>query len=385
MKLQLKKGRLLTRILPVFVWVVALAAVTLLFQNQSARIQLKGIAFSHEQAINSVETGYIRSIPVSLYQEVKKGDTLAIIKENTVAREEYINALLQARRDTAEAELERLKAELEATEDRLLADHSEHVSDITTTERRLSLDIERARLGILEIKSSLEPDRLALKDLEVEIEIVNSLLKENAAEEYELQKAQVQYDILKVTVQRTEQLLAQAQQDYDAALLRKDEFEQNVPRRPLLAEKELALIRKAILVQEKRISELIKQRDVIVLTAPFDGIVNTLTYKPGQTVVRGDAIMTIVKPTPEIITTWVAQKDMTQVDLNLKVKVTSLNPPYNTFVSQVSHVGASLELIPQRLWKDPTRPEWGRSVQIPVQPGFACLHNEIIGVNMMMR
>ena len=385
MRLQLKQGRLLTRTLPVFVWLSSLAAVVLLFQHQSMRTELKGIVFSHEQSINSVETGYIRSISVTLYQEVKKGDTLAIIKENTVARDEYDYALLQAQRETAEAELEQLKADLEAAENRLLVEGFELSNDVSTIERRLSVDVERARLAVLEIKSSLEPDRLALRDLEVEIEIVNSLLKQNAAEEYELQKVQAQYNILNETVTQTEQMLAQAQQDFEATLLRKDEFDQKVPMRPQLANVELAPIRKAILVQEKKIAELMEKRDIIVLTAPFDGVVNTLTYKPGQTVVRGDAIMTIVKPTPEIITAWVAQREMTSIDLNMKVKIASLNPPYNTFVSQVSNISASIEMIPERLWKDPSVPEWGRAIQVPIQPGFTCIHNEIIGISTVVQ
>ena len=187
MRFQLKKGRLVTRVLPVLAWCIAVAAICVLFSHQSERAELRGIAYSHEQTINSVETGYIRSIPVSLYQTVKKGDTLAIIKENTVAREEYDYALLQAQRATAEAQLGQLKAELEAAEDRLLIDQSERDDDATAMERRLAVDLERARLGVLEIRASLEPDRLSLKDMEVEIKIVKSILKENATEEYELQ------------------------------------------------------------------------------------------------------------------------------------------------------------------------------------------------------
>lgn len=385
MRFQLHIKKLLARVLPVSVWIVALAAVAVLFQHESLKIDLKGIAFSYEQSINSVETGYIRSIPVTLYQEVKKGDTLAVIKENTVAREEYVDALLQAKRQTAEAELGRLRAELEAAEDRWLVDELERSNDITTMHRRLTVDIERARLEVLQIKSSLEPQRLSLKDLEVEIEIVKNLLKNNAAEDYELQKIQAQYDILKETVFREEKLLVQAQEDYDAAVLRKDEFEQKVPKRPLVADTELAPIRQAILVQEKRIAELVKQRDIIVLTAPFDGVINTLTYKPGETVMRGDAIMTIVKPTPEVVTAWVSQQEMDQVSVNMKVEVASQNPPFQAFRSQISHISASLEVIPKRLWKDPARAEWGRCVQIPVQPGFACVHNEILDIRTSVR
>ncbi|RKY10670.1 MAG: hypothetical protein DRP52_06975, partial [Planctomycetota bacterium] len=282
-----------------------MAAVVVLFLCQSETAQLKGIAFSHEQIINTTETGYIRSIPVELYQEVKKGDTLAIIKENTVAQEEFIHSLLQAERATAEAELEQLKAELAAAEDRLLVDQFERDSDTTSLERRLAVDMERARLEVLEIKSDLGPDRLILKDMEVELEIVQRLVAEQASEEYELQKIQAQCDIFRESVAQKGELLVQAEENYKAAMLRKDEFEQSTPISPKLSDKELAPIRKAILVQEKRLVEFIKQRDIIVLTAPFDGIINTLNYKSGQTVVRGDPIMTIVDPTPGSITAWI--------------------------------------------------------------------------------
>ena len=371
--------------LPMLVWIAAAGAVGVLFLHQSEAVQLRGIAYSEEQVINTTETGYIRSIPITLYQDVKKGDTLAIIKENTVAREEYINSLLQAQRATEEAELQRLKAELSAAEDRLLLENTDRKNDIITTQRRLALDVEMARLELLEIKADLGPDRLKLKDLEVEMEIVQQLVSQQAAEEYELQKIQNQYEIFKETVAQKEKLLAQADDNYNAAVMRKDELDQSIPLAPELSEKELAPIRQAILVQEKRIAELIEQRDIIVLTAPFDGIVNTLNYKPGQTVVRGDPIMTIVKPAPASITAWIPQKDSRKFSQNMKVKVVSLDTPRQTFISQISRISPSLELIPEQLWRNPNTPEWGRAIQIPVQPSFACIHNEVVGVTTVIQ
>ena len=385
MKQWLKQSKLVPRLLPVCVWGAAAVVVSMLFMDQSETAQLKGIAFSHEQIINTTETGYIRSIPVKLYQEVKKGDTLAVIKENTVAMEEYTHSLLQAQRATAEAQLEQLKAELTAAEDRLYLDKIDRDSDIMATKRRLAVDLERARLEVLEIKSDLGPDRLALKDLEVELEIVQRLVAEQAAEEYESLKIQAQCDIFRENVAQKTKLLAQAEANYEAALLRKDELDESIPLAPELSEKELAPIRKAILVQEKRLAEFIEQRDIIILTAPFDGIVNILNSKSGQTVVRGDAIMTVVKPIPDTITAWVSQKNLSQFEQNMKVKVISLNTPRQSFVSQISNMSPSLELIPQQLWRVPTVPEWGRSIQIPIQPSFACIHNEIVGITTVVQ
>ena len=64
---------------------------------------------------------------------------------------------------------------MKAAEDRMLFDQSERDDDAAAMERRLAVDLEDARLAVLEIRATLEPDRLSLKDLEVEIEIVKNL------------------------------------------------------------------------------------------------------------------------------------------------------------------------------------------------------------------
>ena len=373
----------ITRSLPVIIWSFALIAVGFLFVDQSHSVRLKGIAFGNEQVINSVETGYIASLPVQLYQEIKQGETLAVIKENTASKDEFVKEVLSATKATAEAELAMLRAELTAAEEKLSLEEAARQNDRFQTERTLSVDVENARLNILEIKSNLEPDKLALKDIEVEIEIVKKLLEQDAAEEYELQKIEANYAILSEKVNQQIEVLKHAENLYEQAMIRKNEFEHKYPLRPRLADKELDPIRKAIVVQERKIEELMTQRDLIVLKAPFDGYITSLDYKRGQTVVRGEPIMTLVKPSPETITAWVSQKSMKDFDLHSEVEVLSLGNPSQIFKSHISNISASLEQIPQRLWGDPTIPEWGRAIQIPIQPDFACLHNEVVGVRLL--
>ena len=382
MNFQIKKYRLFAKLIPILVWLGAVGTVVVLFQNQSGHTHLKGIAYSVQQTINTTETGYLCSVPVQLYQQVRQGDTLAVIKENTIAQEEYVNTLLHAQKETAEAELTQLKAELAAAEARLLMAQFEQGNEVTAKQSELAVDLEKARLQVLEINSVLEPDKLTLKDLEVEIGVVKNLVSEKVAVQYELQTLQSEHDVLAKRVKCNQELLAQAQEDYAAAQLRKDEFEQRLPIAPRLSDVELNPIRKAILVQEKKINELIEQRGIIVLTAPFDGIVSTLNCKSGQAVVCGDSIMTIIKPVADKITTWVPQEKMDQYTLDKEVQVISANAPYDTFVSQISNINASLEEMPQRLWKHPEIPEWGLPVEIPVQPDFACINNEIVKIKI---
>ena len=220
MILKIRQGKF-TRVLPVFIWIAAVAAVGVLFVNQAQRSELPGISYSYEQTINCKESGYIRYLPVALYQPVKQGDTLAIIKENSIARENYNDDLLHAKQATALAELERLKKDLGAAEESLELEKYTLNNQTAAMTMDLAIAVENARIAVLEIKANLEPDKLALKDLEIEIQIVKSLQEQGASEEYELEKTQTQYDILNSKIEENKKLLAAAQKALEKAELRK--------------------------------------------------------------------------------------------------------------------------------------------------------------------
>ncbi len=378
-----KKGRLLNRVLPVLVWSASLVFVVLLFKEQSQRFELKGIAFSYEQTINSSEAGYITSLPVHLYEGVKKGDTIAVLKMNTESRNEYLQELLKAQQRTARAELQRLNAELAATEQRLDDQQSQRKESTASQVRRLALDVERARLEILEVKTVLEPDKMLLENLSLEVKIAEHLLEEKAIDKYEVDQAKAQYNVLNEKVMKNEELLAQAQDNYEKAKVRKDEFMKNIPVKPWSTDKALEPIKKAILVQERRIKELMQERDLIVLTAPFDGIIQNMNCKSGQAVVRGEPIMTIIKPIPESIVTWIPQQKAKDIKVSTKVQVVSLNTAKQTFEGEISHLSPAMEVVPQRLWWNPDIPEWGQVAKITVHPGFSVIPNEMVGIKIL--
>lgn len=379
MKFQLKKGRLLSRTLPVFAWLAALAGVAVLFIHQGARVEFNGIATAQEQAITVAEAGYIKALPVRLYEEVKKGDTLAVIEISTLGVEAYNTDLINAQRATAEAELERLKAELEAAEAQWEAESRDRTRDALDTQRRLAVDVEQARLNILEVKTDLEPNRAMLKDHELEVKIAEDLFKDNAIASYELQKIKNECEVIRQTVEADEQLLEQAEDNYAKAQLRLDEFNQFSPLHPSLT-KIMEPFAKAVAVQEKLLEEIMRPRDTLVLTAPFDGVVSNLMYKAGQAVLRDIPIMTLVKPTPDYVTAWVPPKKMHNLRLDMPVQIVSRTAPLQAAESRITHISPSMELLPERMWKSPDYPEWGQVVIIPIQPGMKLVPNEIVSI-----
>ena len=217
----------MNKTIPVFVWLAALGGVTVLFIQQGSRVDFNGLVIGQEQAITVAENGYIKALPVRLYEEVKKGDTLAVVQISTIGNDMYDTTLIDARRATAQAELERLKAELKAAEAQLEAEQIDRQRDIFDIQRRLAVDVERARISILEAKTELEPNRALLKDLELEVQIAEDLYKDNAIESYEVQKIKSQCEVTRKTVESYQQLLAQAEADYAQAQLRMDEFMQS--------------------------------------------------------------------------------------------------------------------------------------------------------------
>ncbi|MBP8606094.1 MAG: efflux RND transporter periplasmic adaptor subunit [Phycisphaerae bacterium] len=369
----------MNKTIPVFVWLAALGGVTVLFIQQGSRVDFNGIVIGQEQAITVAENGYIKALPVRLYEEVKKGDTLAVVQISTIGNDMYDTTLIDARRATAQAELERLKAELKAAEAQLEAEQIDRQRDIFDIQRRLAVDVERSRISILEAKTELEPNRALLKDLELEVQIAEDLYKDNAIESYEVQKIKSQCEVTRKTVESYQQLLAQAEADYAQAQLRLDEFMQSAALPSAIA-KILDPLAKAITVQEKVLEEIIRPTDTVILTAPFDGVVSSLFYKPGQAVMRDIPIMTIVKPAPDYVAAWVPQEKIPLLHVDMPVQIVTRRTPQQAITSRITHISPSLELLPERLWQSPTLPEWGQVIIIPLQPGTKLVPNEIVGV-----
>jgi multidrug resistance efflux pump len=380
--LKIKSGRLLNKTLPALVWLAAVGVVAGLFVHQGLEVDFNGMVMAQEQAISVAEAGYIRTLGVQLYDHVKKGDTLAVIQVSTIGMDEYNTELLEARRATAQAELEHLKAELVAMEAELETEQLDRNRDTYEIQRRLAVDVEQARLAILQVKTDLEPARSQLKDLELELRIAEDLYKDNAIEPYEVQKVKSECEVARQTVQTNEQLLAQAEQDYTNTQLRLNEFTKSAPL-PVSITQRLDPLAKAVAVQEKLINELVRPSDTIVLTAPFDGVVSNLLYKPGQAIMRDIPIMTLVNPMPDHVAAWVPQQKIRSLKVDMPVRIITRNNPPRAIASVIARISPSIELLPERLWQTPNTPEWGQVVIIPIQAGLNLVPNEIVGIKGM--
>jgi len=248
--------RLRLHLLPILVWLGAVVCVIGLFTRRSQRFEIVGMARSPVLRVSVNCAARIRSVPVELFENVKKGQTVAIV--NTVLDNEQPRIELQTQLDTILAEIEHLSAQLVPTQESLLAEESDRVISRIERMRSFDIDIEKARIQILSLRSQIASDRIVLEDLAMEAKIIRDLVKQKAIAPFEQEKAQVQYDALAKKIEENENLLEQAKSDLPQAQQRRNEYAKNHPFNPSVNDA-LEVIRKQIAVQERLMGGVLAQ------------------------------------------------------------------------------------------------------------------------------
>jgi multidrug resistance efflux pump len=384
-------GRLRLHVLPVLIWLVAVAGVGVLFYHRSQRFEILGMAQGEVLQVAATCTGRLKSVPVKLFEEVHKGDVVAVL--DTVLDNEHLEAELA----TANAEIQRLMAELAHTQETLLAEAANLETDRTAAQRRFFVDVENARLRVLELKTQLETDRLMLDGLEQNTKtwLARNLSDQNDAAYYELQKMKGERDVLAKEIAENQRLLEQAETNLKQTEQRRDEFARLQLQHPPL-DSALEVIRREIKVQEKQIDELLARREPVVLKSPIDGIVAQLhgrardvaVWRPGEFVVRGpdevilagDSILSIAEGRPREVVAYAGQHQLGRVREGMAVQLVKNTEPAQIANSQVAYLGPTLERMPECFWQVPNIPQWGHPVLIPIPTGLKLIPGEMVGI-----
>ncbi|MFZ0035142.1 MAG: HlyD family efflux transporter periplasmic adaptor subunit [Sedimentisphaerales bacterium] len=386
-----RSGSLRPHILPILIWLVTAAVVSMLFYHRSQRFEVVGMAQGQVRQIATTCTGRLKDVPLELFQEVRKGDVVAII--DTLPDNEHLEAELAV----ANAEVQRLTAELAHTQQTLLAEAANLETDRTATQRRFYVDVENARLRVLDLKTQLETDRISLEGLELSIKayFTQNSSDQNDVIYYKLQKMRADRDAMAKKIEDNQNLLAQAGSNLKQTEQRRDEFDQRQLQHPPV-DSALEVVRGAIKVQEQRIDGLLAKREPLVLKSPIDGVVIQVIGRPrdvalrrpgefvvlkaGEVVLAGETVVTIAETTPHEIIAYAGLQQFGRIREGMTVQLVKNTEPAQIANSKVASVGATLERMPEYLWEVPNIPQWGRPVLIPIPPGFKLIPGEMVGI-----
>ena len=394
--------RLRLHLLPILVWLGAVVCVIGLFTRRSQRFEIVGMARSPVLHVSVNCAARLKTVPVKLFENVKKGQTVAIV--NTVLDNEQPRIELQTQLDAILAEIEHLSAQLVPTQETLMADESDRVINRIARMRTFDIDIENARIQILSLRSQIASDRIVLEDLAMEAKIARDLVEQKTIAPYELEKAQVQYNALAKKIEENENLLEQAKIDLVQAQQRRDEYAKSLPFNPSVDDA-LEVIRKQIAVQERLMDgvlaqlEALKARESLELKAPTDGVVipvqqqanealmrrpgEKIMGRPGEVVAAGEPILAIAESMPSEIIAYIGDRLLGQVEEKMPVEIIKNREPPQIARSQITQIGPTTELMPERMWLNPNIPQWGRPVLIEIPEGLELIPGEMIGIRRL--
>jgi multidrug resistance efflux pump len=378
-----KKGSMRLHIIPLIVWLVALCAVTILFRNRTQRFETIGLVECEERRIAATVPGRITSVPVHLFDKVNEGDVVVVV--DTVLNPKNLQIELDARKEVLLATIKQLQAELISTRDRLMSEEAERQNDLDRSVRRYATDVEDAKLRVVELKATIAPDKIRLKELDLNMKILNASSDSTQnqgkiTQHYEAERLKTEAEVLVKEIEENEALLVQAQENLQQA---NERLQLILKKQPINPSIELALqpIREEINVQEQTILELMRERPALEITSPFRGTVSRIRRRVGEIILAQDPILNIVESEPRVIVAYIREPGISQVKENMKVQVLKRSYPMQQANSYVAYMGPALEELPPQLWANTTTPQWGRPVLIPIPAGMELLPGETVGIS----
>jgi multidrug resistance efflux pump len=373
----------LRHLLPVVVWLVAVGVVVWLFYQRSERFQVIGIAQGQVRQVATNCAGRVKDVSVQLFERVNQDQVVAVV--DTVLDNEHEEGVLRAQLATISARIEQLMAQLVPTQDDLQASRADREAARVSDLRRFVLDVDNARLRVLELKAQLATDRMTLRDLMVDVKIAQDLVDKKAMAPYELEKAKARQDVLAKSMAEYVGLLEMAETRVEEAQDRLDEYTEQETFHPSV-EGALEPTRKEIGVQERLMQEIsvrlaaLEQRRVLELTSPVDGVVSQIWRAPGEAVTAGDPILTIAVARPTEVIGYARQGQLGQVRENMEVKIAKASDPLEVATSRVTYVGPAVEQMPTQLWQNPNIPQYGRPFKVQLPPEMAVIPGELVGI-----
>jgi len=357
----------------IIVWLVAVAVTVVLFRYRAQRVMVLGAVQADRVEVMPGRTARVERLAVELLDQVEKGQVLAILRD-----EQPRESLLAAK-----AEIDRLQSELTALATQLSLEAEGQAQDRFAAVRRAAIDVDATRLRKLELKTVLEPDRVQQKQMAVQIDAAQELADRGLFPKLELQTTKAEYEALTQRIAENERLLEQVVLDLAAAEQRQTQWQETGPG-PIKNsgfDTRLAVIQKAIRVQELKVQDLEREQASLVLTAPFSGSVTAIYGSEGGVAMPGEPLLTLMSEKAETVLAYLEGEAVGSLAVGDRVELVKRRSPVQKATTEVVHVGQAVSLMPERFRLDPQIETWGQAILIALPQGLEVLPGEMLAVH----
>ncbi len=359
------------RYVPVMVWSAAALTCVWLLTERATRFEYIGLARSVRYEISASSTGQIEVLLVDLYDSVDAGDIVAKLDDTE----------LVSRIERSRATIRQLGAELNATRLQFIAANRLDEAGWTNDLRRFQTDEADRHLAALELRALIASNEIELERRALELHRASPLLETGLIDQEEYDSTRLLHQESRTRLDENRLLLSQTESEYRTAKLRREAFEQGLPSLPQ-TEPLLQPLQAAIEIENQRLLEIRSRHAATVLRSPVTGQVSSILARRGQTVVPGELILTITDGTVTEILAYLDEADEYRTRPNMPVLVASMSRPERVAESIVIRVAPDVELLPERMWRAPTQPEYGRAVVIAAVPSLNLTPGELLSVRL---
>jgi len=357
-------------VVPIIVWVAAVACVVALLFFRSQRIEVVGLAQAQTHTVSTVVPGRVVDLPVPLYQPVSKGQIVAVI--DTLADSDAAKEKLEAQKATLNAQIQHLNSQLLPTRESIEAEAATLQATLANDYRNYILDVDKANLGILELRTQIATDEIALETLAANIKTTRELIEQDVIDASELHLVQLEHNTVLAQITENKNLQKEAEIQLANAQARLDEFQKKQVKAPSV-EPALNVIRMEIEVYNRQIDDItsqlasIQKRQNLTLTAPFDGHITHIQSTLTEVVDVNQPILTITEANPSLVIAYIDNYYAEELQMSMELQVIKLGSRIKIAQCTIESVGSVVEQLPQQLWRDPTIPQWGRPFLVNVK------------------
>jgi multidrug resistance efflux pump len=299
-----------TRFLPAGVFLAALAVTVLLWDEAASHRNAVGIAEGARSLVTTASGGFVEQVAVDPYQVVRAGDPVALVRPTDS----------RAQLDVLQMELNVALAELRPS---LAEDHA--------------LDYERIRLELLRTQTDLAVARVNLRRAENEERRSRPLHEEKLVSE----------DVYDLFLQTRDMYQEQVNAHSNAVA----EIELRLDALRYLGEPQTASA-KTDALRERLMAlraEAAGNLAPMTIVAPIDGVVTVIHHQPGEHFIGGEPLVTISALRSDRIVGYQRQPYTMPLRAGQRVRVTTREAARRQFWSEISHVGAQVEIITNTL------------------------------------
>ncbi len=359
------------RALPLLVWCAAIAAIFLLAHGQRAPLPYPAITQVTRYTVTAPIDARLVTLTVQEHQPVEAGQLVGSLDSQD----------LRLRLDRVRAEISRLQAEAQKEAALVQVTEHERLTDREMDLRRLRRDRENAQIDVLEQQVVIEEDGIRLVALADTLRRTADLAKRDVDSEALLIDVRANHDAVVERIRRTEILLRERQAKAAASEKRLADYLGINPKDRTQVVDAAAPLSWAVKAQQVELEEVALLRTRLSLRAPGSGRVENILVRPNELLVAGQPLLTIVDTKPRGLVAYLPERDVEGVRPGMRAEVQSLSNPRVTTETRVTSLGLTVEQVPQQLWLDPRRPQWGR----PVYLALPATWQELPGAAMRVR